>query len=107
MGTLTPREDRAVIDNGRTPGPWELSLAHDRAYGIHARGANGLRANVVNWGGLSRAASDEGQANARLIAAAPDLLEACKQAREWLAGWASAEPYIDALEAAIAKAERS
>jgi hypothetical protein len=43
-------------------------------------------------------------ANARLIAAAPDLLEACEAARLWLAGWASASPYIETLDAAIAKA---
>ncbi len=33
-----------------------------------------------------------------------DLLEACKAAEEWLSGWASAEPYIDQIRAAIAKA---
>ena len=47
---------------------------------------------------------DEVIANARLIAAAPELLEACKKAEGWLSGWASAEPYIDVLRAAIAKA---
>jgi len=31
---------------------------------------------VVVWRGIARPASPEGQANARLIAAAPDLLEA-------------------------------
>ena len=38
-------------------------------------------------------------------AAAPDLLHACEQAVEWLEGWASAEPYIGVLRAAIAKAK--
>lgn len=33
-----------------------------------------------------------------------DLLEACKGAAEWLAGWASAEPYLSRLEGAIARA---
>ena len=42
--------------------------------------------------------------NGRLIAAAPELLEALKAAEEWLAGWASAEPYISRIRSAIAKA---
>lgn len=41
----------------------------------------------------------------RIRSAAPDLLHACEQAREWLESWASAEPYISVLDAAIAKAK--
>lgn len=33
-----------------------------------------------------------------------DLLRACRSAEGWLSGWASAEPYIDILRSAIAKA---
>jgi hypothetical protein len=47
---------------------------------------------------------DEQEANARLCAATPELLAACEAAKEWLEGWASAEPYIQKLEAAIARA---
>lgn len=36
-----------------------------------------------------------------------DLLQACKGAAEWLSGWASAEPYLSRLKAAITKAEAS
>jgi hypothetical protein len=43
--------------------------------------------------------------DAHLAAAAPDMLAALKAAEEWLAGWASAEPYTDTIRAAIAKAE--
>lgn len=43
-------------------------------------------------------------ANARLIAAAPDMFEALIQARDWLRGWASAEPQLAIIEAALAKA---
>lgn len=43
-------------------------------------------------------------ANARLIAAAPDLLDALKQAERWLEGWESAEPYLSTIRSAIAKA---
>jgi hypothetical protein len=43
-------------------------------------------------------------ANARLIAAAPDLYEALEEAEEWLSGWASAEPYLAQIRAALALA---
>lgn len=46
------------------------------------------------------------EATAKLIAAAPELLDACKGAEEWLAGWASASPYIDILRAALGKATK-
>ena len=59
-----------------TPGPWEKADGTD---GI-TRGIRGWHGpemvNVINWNGISRATSVTGQANARLIAAAPDLLEA-------------------------------
>lgn len=44
--------------------------------------------------------------HAPLIAAAPDMLEALKGAHTWLSGWASAEPYIGTIEAALKKAEQ-
>ena len=34
-----------------------------------------------------------------------NLLMACRQAKEWLEGWASAEPQLAVIRAAIAKAE--
>lgn len=40
---------------------------------------------------------------ARLIAAAPELLAACRAAEEWLSGWGSADPYLITIRAAIAK----
>ena len=43
--------------------------------------------------------------DARLIAAAPDLLEALYKAREWLEGWGSAEHQLAVINEAIAKAE--
>lgn len=63
--------------NKHTPGPWEKVDGTD---GI-TRGIRGWHGpeivNVINWNGISRATSVTGQANAKLIAAAPDLLEAC------------------------------
>lgn len=43
-------------------------------------------------------------ANAKLIAAAPELLDALKLAEQWLEGWASAEPELAIVRVAIAKA---
>ena len=59
-----------------TPGPWEKADGTD---GI-TRGIRGWHGpemvNVINWNGISRSTSVTGQANANLIAAAPDLLAA-------------------------------
>ena len=64
-----------------TPGPWEKADGKD---GI-TRGIRGWhgpeRVNVINWNGISRATSVTGQANANLIAAAPDLLDALKRCK--------------------------
>ena len=54
-----------------TPKPWEK--VYDTAGIIRGiRGRHGPEiVNVINWNGISRATSVTGQANARLIAAAP------------------------------------
>ena len=50
--------------------------------------------------------TEEAQANARLIASAPELLEASKLARDYLRfNQGNASPIFDKLEQAIAKAE--
>jgi hypothetical protein len=55
-----------------TKGPWEISKIGNNydQYVVYAE-ADTRGANIVN--------TVEGEANARLIAAAPDLLEACKK----------------------------
>ncbi len=64
-----------------TPSPWEKADGTD---GV-TRGIRGWhgpeRVNVINWNGISRATSVTGQANANLIAAAPDLLDALKRCK--------------------------
>lgn len=83
--------DRSEATEGRhTPGPWSMRRGHP--YGPDGQ--------PLLIGGKTH----EAAANKRLIAAAPDLLEAARAAEQWLSGWASASPYIDALRAAIAKA---
>ena len=94
-----------------TPGPWEKVDGTD---GI-TRGIRGWHGpesvNVINWNGISRATSVTGQANARLLLAAPDLLEslsgmlACWRSVCRAQGW-EPEHVVEAVRAqeAIAKA---
>ena len=62
-----------------TPKPWQgVYDTNGITRGI--RGWHGPdRVNVINWNGISRATSTTGQANAMLIVAAPELLEALQQ----------------------------
>ena len=81
-----------------TPGPW-----------IHYPDDNIISTNggrkLLEWQARSQFVSTiERDANARLIAAAPELLAALKRAEEWLEGWASAEPYLLDIRTAIARA---
>jgi hypothetical protein len=78
-----------------TPGPW----AYDEAYGLIMAGQSEVAACHAGRGG-------DAKANARLIAAAPALLEAAKNCREWaklMGGWEG--QCWEELECAIAKAE--
>jgi hypothetical protein len=58
-----------------TPGPWHGQRGHQTPYirGIFADGGN-----IVNFQGIARPTSAEGQANALLMIASPDLLEAAE-----------------------------
>jgi len=80
-----------------TPGPWQIRRSSGRPYQIEAPAAVGNK-NVTNWGGISRRTSPEGEANARLIAAAPELLsmlEAALGALEGAAKEVDACSYMD------------
>jgi hypothetical protein len=91
-----------------TPGPWDLV----------PNGRDSKRLTDCRYGeqrksiGIVYAGNDEEEANARLIAAAPEMLEALKRA-EWAlldlcqrAGVAD-YPAVEAIRAAVAKAEGS
>lgn len=101
-----------------TPGPWKL-----HKYPAHVEAVNGLAccnhlAVIANTNGHSCSApdlQDEQQANARLIAAAPELLAAAQAAEQYLQWHTEAcsdvEPCAETLAyeniiAAIAKATR-
>ena len=68
-----------------TPGPWKAGqyLGSPRQFVIHTDVGDGGRGSYVAFTSAAFG-NDETIANARLIAAAPDLLEACETFAEWL-----------------------
>jgi hypothetical protein len=101
--------------SGHTAGPWTVETPPPNAYtdaDIH------LDEDIAFWiaetrtagevlGHVNRTARGEQQANARLIAAAPELLTACRVALDQYGpdGDHISEPARSILLAAIAKAE--
>lgn len=101
-----------------TPGPWMVPHLADEKSTCNCRGvveetyaggiaticvSNGIK--MLADGGNDCPPLEEAQANARLIAAAPDMLEALEKAEGWLKGWASAEHELQIIQTAIAKAK--
>ncbi len=91
-----------------TPGPWGfvgfLKYPNKkRGHLVHAQAGKDIaRVPIESWN------EEEQAANARLIASAPELLEACKFAEKTFRKVSTPEEEIDALELlrmAIAKAE--
>jgi hypothetical protein len=58
-----------------TPGPWQFNGPE-----IYAPNFRGVREHHYDVARVLHVMDDEGEANALLIAAAPDLLSACKRA---------------------------
>ena len=95
-----------------TPGPWkfrELECEDSRGMGYVSGGPNNV--DLFHTGAMELWAS-ENRANARLIAAAPDLYAACKIAAtaeifgvDGIIDLGVLEIVIDAAKAAIAKTE--
>jgi hypothetical protein len=85
-----------------TPGPWAVKF---NGPAPEVRGDS--KTAIVNWRGFDDSFRPiaEHRANARLIAAAPDLLRACKLVLETLAPADSAASVEHDLLAAVAKAE--
>ena len=85
-----------------TPGPWNHAADSLRPgrYSIYHNGP-------IAHCGDTTAEPGDGLANARLIAAAPDLLNACRQAADWIDRHrvSGALGVYDLARAAIAKAE--
>ena len=103
-----------------TPAPWKYNVHNGGHYFADIEAALGMKdgINQIRTVGLvlKYAPENEREANARLIAAAPDMLAALKLAfkipRPWIMGgrtiaeeeWGAA---VDAVSSAIAKAEGS
>lgn len=88
--------------SGHTPGPWTVGISADN--GIHCVDCEDVEICEV-WGAVrDKVETEESAANARLIAAAPELLEALETAAEALE---AAEFFEKAAmaRAAIAKAK--
>lgn len=62
-----------------TKGPWSVTYTHGKGYPGQIEADNGTL--ITTWGGICRKSTAEGQANAELMAAAPDLLEALIEER--------------------------
>ena len=100
-----------------TPGPWTLNLCLDDGFSksssiVSDYGALMEEIAIIPHDDLSTEGVPEVRANARLIAAAPDLLEACEAAGDYFAAaeFASAPhdtgAILDTLRAAITKARK-
>ena len=89
-----------------TKGPWRIQEQIDKETGmVYLSGHNwiGFAGIIVEMdGGLP---SKEGQANARLIAAAPELLEACKALYNAKGNQSRLKKALIKAQSAIAKAE--
>jgi hypothetical protein len=96
-----------------SPGPWQAEAPPAEAYlDPDIALSEEVRFWIVDEGRASEVLAEvtltmhgNEEANARLIAAAPDLLEACKAAFVALPMTRHNEPINAALKAAIAKAE--
>lgn len=85
-----------------SPGPWEIE---QNTYGPIKGDVRIVMSDPKGWE-IAKITSDPFvMANARLIAAAPDLLSACKDAVETLLKGMDEQEAVDVLEKAIAKAE--
>ncbi len=95
-----------------TPGPWEVGDGGVRGseHTIYCSDRTGSAVATVKFEpiDLTGRSPHERAANARLIAAAPDLLAACKMVADIAVSWSPITPGdIAQVRAAIAKAEGS
>lgn len=100
---MSGANDHGTTDQvaSHTPGPWMLDPAHPLM--VYCGDALGSRVADLSQPGHGIPWAQE-EANARLIAAAPDLLAACRRLRSVINDHVSLAD-VDALDSAIAKAE--
>lgn len=97
-------EPKPAAVAAHTPGPWTISDALP-AGRYSLRDARGLLVATLPNHEESALRQSENQSNARLIAAAPELLAACHEAFSETCSDNRNQDLIDLLDAAIAKAE--
>lgn len=89
-----------------TPGPWKIDYADTITVREEAKNGRICSLYMLMPGNYGRRSPREVEANARLIAAAPDLLDACKEfVRKVESGEARSTRSYQQMKAAIAKAE--
>ena len=102
-----------ATDPEATPGPWRTDEQSRPVFGgdgavrwVDVRGEDDAFVCRLDYPYLDPAGRARVEANARLIAAAPDLLAACLGARQWLYGNEEVKglDVLVRLEKAIAKA---
>ena len=92
-----------------TPGPWSV-VEHDHAICVQTESPKKSKFSASRYavvGGFDRSDPkqlEEARANARLIAAAPELLDALKAAQKKGSRWHPADPVVQQINVAIAKA---
>jgi hypothetical protein len=101
---------------GHTPGPWRVTYSDDGGFQVGVELHDGAFDVVICVRGSWTHRVKESLANARLIAAAPELLAALKEMREFIrirfpddslasGNWPTVKPLVEKWDAAIAKAE--
>lgn len=110
LAAMGKGEDVKTRENvNHTPGPWSTKEGHDVIIKMQITGHELIASCGVKW--LTKNGKyQEACANARLIAAAPELLEACKQARTHYKALFTQTSWKDSgilelIEKAIEKAE--
>ncbi|MBC2594913.1 hypothetical protein H5P28_11655 [Ruficoccus amylovorans] len=90
-----------------TPGPWAYNATSEGWFDVGPIGGRyrGCTANVFNAECIGGITNAEAEANARLIAAAPDLLEALEDIVDVLDALGEALAKVKDARAAIAKAK--
>lgn len=101
-----PPENAAMESSTHTPGPWLTARTSEgEGYVLSVRHQSGGTQHAIAavWDDNSLGLA-EGIANARLIAAAPDLLDVCQKVSEAARLAGTLGPLAQAARAAIAKA---
>jgi len=93
-----------------TPGPWKWEEGQpyiEKEWNHLCCRIAKVTTDKLHWHENRIKSGEESGANAQLIAAAPELLEACKMARIEISEGTADQLTIDVLEKAIASAEGS